>query len=94
MHTKSDMVLVNMWPFGGAGWPWEWKRRLERGMIVTFRWVVCSTCASAYAIAIAIDENEHADGMVVLGRLPIPNTPPLSGLSVSLVIGSRLVNRA
>ncbi|GFF46802.1 mitochondrial inner membrane protease subunit 2 [Aspergillus lentulus] len=37
MHTKSDMVLVNMWPFGGAGWPWERKRRLERGMIVTFR---------------------------------------------------------
>jgi hypothetical protein len=39
MHTKSDMVLVNMWPFGGAGWPWERKRRLERGMVVTFRWV-------------------------------------------------------
>ncbi|KAH2984357.1 hypothetical protein KXW58_009445 [Aspergillus fumigatus] len=37
MHTKSDMVLVNMWPFGGAGWPWQRKRRLERGMIVTFR---------------------------------------------------------
>ncbi|GFF36515.1 mitochondrial inner membrane protease subunit 2 [Aspergillus udagawae] len=37
MHTKSDMVLVNMWPFGGAGWPWERKRRLERGMLVTFR---------------------------------------------------------
>ncbi|KAF9893178.1 hypothetical protein FE257_012593 [Aspergillus nanangensis] len=37
MHTKSDMVLVNMWPWGGAGWPWERKRRLERGMVVTFR---------------------------------------------------------
>ncbi|KKK15862.1 mitochondrial inner membrane protease subunit Imp2, partial [Aspergillus rambellii] len=36
MHTKSDMVLVNMWPFGGAGWPWERKRRLERGMVVPF----------------------------------------------------------
>jgi inner membrane protease subunit 2 len=46
MHTKSDMVLVNMWPFGGAGWPWERKRRLERGMLVTFRWVVCSTSTS------------------------------------------------
>ncbi|THD00259.1 hypothetical protein EYZ11_000309 [Aspergillus tanneri] len=37
MHTKSDMVLVNLWPWGGAGWPWERNRRLERGMIVTFR---------------------------------------------------------
>ncbi|ODM14850.1 hypothetical protein SI65_09602 [Aspergillus cristatus] len=37
MHTKSDMVLVNMWPWGGSGWPWERKRRLERGMVVTFR---------------------------------------------------------
>ncbi|KAE8389777.1 peptidase S24/S26A/S26B/S26C [Aspergillus alliaceus] len=37
MHTKRDMVLVNMWPWGGAGWPWERTRRLERGMIVTFR---------------------------------------------------------
>ncbi|KAL1877685.1 hypothetical protein Plec18167_004651 [Paecilomyces lecythidis] len=35
MHTKSDMVLVNMWPWGG--WPWERRRRLERGMVVTFR---------------------------------------------------------
>lgn len=39
MHTKSDMVLVNMWPWGG--WPWERKRRLERGMVVTFRYVCC-----------------------------------------------------
>lgn len=38
MHTKSDMVLVNMWPWGGSGWPWERKRRLERGMVVTFRY--------------------------------------------------------
>ncbi|KAE8351349.1 peptidase S24/S26A/S26B/S26C [Aspergillus coremiiformis] len=37
MHTKRDVVLVNMWPWGGAGWPWERVRRLERGMIVTFR---------------------------------------------------------
>lgn len=36
-HNKSDMVLVNMWPFGGAGWPWQRQRRLERGMVVTFR---------------------------------------------------------
>ncbi|KAL1998177.1 hypothetical protein VTN02DRAFT_6718 [Thermoascus thermophilus] len=35
MQTRSDMVLVNMWPWGG--WPWERKRRLERGMVVTFR---------------------------------------------------------
>lgn len=39
MHTKMDMVLVNMWPWAGAGWPWERRRRLERGMIVTFRYV-------------------------------------------------------
>ncbi|OJJ36520.1 hypothetical protein ASPWEDRAFT_97262, partial [Aspergillus wentii DTO 134E9] len=37
MRTASDMVLVNMWPWGGGGWPWERKRRLERGMVVTFR---------------------------------------------------------
>ncbi|PYH48682.1 putative mitochondrial inner membrane protease subunit Imp2 [Aspergillus saccharolyticus JOP 1030-1] len=36
MHTTSDMVLVNMWG-GGGFWPWERKRRLERGMVVTFR---------------------------------------------------------
>ncbi|RAL11252.1 uncharacterized protein BO97DRAFT_444158 [Aspergillus homomorphus CBS 101889] len=36
MHTTSDMVLVNMWG-GGGFWPWERKRRLERGMLVTFR---------------------------------------------------------
>lgn len=44
MHTKKDIVLVNMWPFGGAGFslPWreERKRRLERGMVVLFRYVV------------------------------------------------------
>lgn len=40
MHTKSDMVLVNMWPWGGAGWPFGGKRRLERGMVVTFRYVI------------------------------------------------------
>ncbi|KAL4796206.1 peptidase S24/S26A/S26B/S26C [Aspergillus venezuelensis] len=40
MHTNRDVVLVNMWPFGGAGWglPWrENKRRIERGMVVLFR---------------------------------------------------------
>ncbi|PYH97389.1 LexA/Signal peptidase [Aspergillus ellipticus CBS 707.79] len=36
MQTKSDIVLVNMWGGGGL-WPWERKRRLERGMLVTFR---------------------------------------------------------
>ena len=42
MHTKSDMVLVNMWPWGGA-WPFGGKRRLERGMVVTFRYVNTQT---------------------------------------------------
>ncbi|OJJ44396.1 hypothetical protein ASPZODRAFT_53034, partial [Penicilliopsis zonata CBS 506.65] len=37
MHTKSDLILVNMWSNGGSLLPWEKKRRLERGMIVTFR---------------------------------------------------------
>ncbi|KAJ5594022.1 uncharacterized protein N7459_000230 [Penicillium hispanicum] len=36
MQTKSDMVLVSMWPWGRI-WPWERTRRLERGMVVTFR---------------------------------------------------------
>ncbi|PYI06032.1 LexA/Signal peptidase [Aspergillus sclerotiicarbonarius CBS 121057] len=36
MQTKSDVVLVNMWGGGGL-WPWERKRRLERGIVVTFR---------------------------------------------------------
>ncbi|KAJ5668561.1 uncharacterized protein N7477_007131 [Penicillium maclennaniae] len=37
-QTKSDMILVSMWPYG-ATWPWQRqiKRRLERGMVVTFR---------------------------------------------------------
>ncbi|KAJ5396958.1 hypothetical protein N7509_005071 [Penicillium cosmopolitanum] len=34
-HTKSDMVLVSMMP--SRVWPWERTRRLERGMVVTFR---------------------------------------------------------
>lgn len=87
MHTKSDMVLVNMWP-------WERKRRLERGMIVTFRWVVRFPLYSVSDSASPDMELEYADGMVVLGRLLILNTPPSSGLSVSPVIGLRLVNRA
>lgn len=36
MHTRSDMVLVHMWPWGSS-WPWRQERRLERGMVVTFR---------------------------------------------------------
>lgn len=36
-HTKSDMVLVSMMPY--RVWPWERQRRLERGMVVTFRYV-------------------------------------------------------
>jgi mitochondrial inner membrane protease subunit 2 len=36
MSTRSDMVLVNMWQWV-FGWPWERSRRLERGMVVTFR---------------------------------------------------------
>lgn len=38
-HTKSDMVLVSMMP--SRVWPWERTRRLERGMVVTFRYVSC-----------------------------------------------------
>jgi hypothetical protein len=38
-HTKSDMVLVSMMP--SRVWPWEQTRRLERGMVVTFRYVSC-----------------------------------------------------
>jgi inner membrane protease subunit 2 len=39
MQTKSDMVLVSMWPYA-ASWPWQRQkqRRLERGMVVTFRY--------------------------------------------------------
>lgn len=43
-HTNSDMVLVSMWPWssgggGGIAWPFDWsrRRRLERGMLITFR---------------------------------------------------------
>ncbi|KAH8694992.1 putative mitochondrial inner membrane protease subunit Imp2 [Talaromyces proteolyticus] len=32
MQTESDMILVNMWPWGSGR-----ARRLERGMVVTFR---------------------------------------------------------
>lgn len=39
MQTKSDMVLVSMWPWRLV-WPWERERRLERGMVVTFRYVL------------------------------------------------------
>jgi inner membrane protease subunit 2 len=93
MHTKSDMVLVNMWPFGGAGWPWERKRRLERGMVVTFRWVACSTSTLFLTLLLRIWSRNMLTGMVVLGRRLIPNTPLSSGLSVFPVIGSRLGNR-
>ncbi|KAJ5525927.1 hypothetical protein N7494_012577 [Penicillium frequentans] len=36
MQTKSDMVLVNMWPWGPV-FPWARSKRIERGMVVTFR---------------------------------------------------------
>jgi len=36
MQTKSDMVLVNMWPWAWT-FPWQRSKTLERGMIVTFR---------------------------------------------------------
>ncbi|KAJ5749307.1 uncharacterized protein N7511_011003 [Penicillium nucicola] len=36
MQTKSDMVLVNMWPWGGL-LPFRHERKLERGTVVTFR---------------------------------------------------------
>jgi inner membrane protease subunit 2 len=35
-QTKSDMVLVNMWPWGSFI-PFQKERKLERGMVVTFR---------------------------------------------------------
>lgn len=37
-HTESDVILVNLWPWGTL-WPWNRTRTLERGMIVTFRYV-------------------------------------------------------
>ncbi|KAJ5950193.1 Peptidase S24/S26A/S26B [Penicillium vulpinum] len=37
-QTKSDIVMVNMWPWGSLT-PFKNERKLERGMIVTFRWV-------------------------------------------------------
>jgi mitochondrial inner membrane protease subunit 2 len=36
MQTESDIVLVNVWPWGST-WPWNRARRLERGMVVTFQ---------------------------------------------------------
>ncbi|CAI7625028.1 unnamed protein product [Penicillium glandicola] len=36
MQTKSDIVAVNMWPWGSI-LPFKKERKLERGMIVTFR---------------------------------------------------------
>ncbi|KAJ5135089.1 uncharacterized protein N7515_004367 [Penicillium bovifimosum] len=35
-QTKSDMVLVSMWPWGSIT-PFKKERKLERGMVVTFR---------------------------------------------------------
>lgn len=67
MHTKSDLVLVNMWPFGGAGWPWERKRRLERGMVVTFRWVLARFCfAFALLLLLRLRIWNMARSMIVL----------------------------
>jgi inner membrane protease subunit 2 len=41
-HTERDVVLVEMWP-SGFSWPWssggKGKRRIERGMVVMFRYV-------------------------------------------------------
>jgi mitochondrial inner membrane protease subunit 2 len=37
MHTKSDIVLVNMWAIHRM-LPWKRNHRLERGMVVTFRY--------------------------------------------------------
>jgi inner membrane protease subunit 2 len=37
MHTKSDIVLVNMWSMHRI-LPWKNHRKLERGMVVTFRY--------------------------------------------------------
>lgn len=37
MQTQSDMVLVNMWPWGPV-FPWARSKRIERGMVVTFRY--------------------------------------------------------
>jgi mitochondrial inner membrane protease subunit 2 len=37
-QTESDVILVNLWPWGTL-WPWNRTRTLERGMIVTFRYV-------------------------------------------------------
>lgn len=37
-QTKSDIVLVSMWPWGSMI-PFQKERKLERGMVVTFRWV-------------------------------------------------------
>ncbi|KAI9371039.1 peptidase S24/S26A/S26B/S26C [Aspergillus egyptiacus] len=37
-HTERDLVLLSMWPFGGAGWGFgDGKRRIERGMVVAIR---------------------------------------------------------
>ncbi|KAJ5924158.1 hypothetical protein N7466_008345 [Penicillium verhagenii] len=36
MHTKSDMVVVRMWPWGPI-FPWARSKQIERGMVVTFR---------------------------------------------------------
>lgn len=37
MQTNRDLILVNLWPWGWA-LPWERSKRLERGMVVTFRY--------------------------------------------------------
>jgi inner membrane protease subunit 2 len=43
MNTASDMVLVNMWPWEKI-WPGQTSRRLERGMVVTFRYFPLLVC--------------------------------------------------
>lgn len=48
MHTKSDMILVNMWSMHRI-LPWNNYRRLERGMVVTFRYeYICLCLLSRY----------------------------------------------
>lgn len=75
MQTKSDIVLVNMWGGGGL-WPWERKRRLERGMVVTFRFVYpCPWWVSVVVVFVL------TNGTCVVDPLRTPATWPSSALS-------------
>lgn len=46
-QTESDVILVNLWPWGTL-WPWNRTRTLERGMIVTFRYVPCASISRKF----------------------------------------------